>query len=87
MKNLTEVLKLCEEDIKSKNFYILEMTFFLGVFEKRWTWNISVSSNVVPKIISEICLFVQSDFHKGKKLDDKIKNLNQNLFCESIPFL
>ena len=46
---------------------------------------ISVTSNVVPEIISEICLLVQSDFPKAKQLDDQIKNLNQSLFCESNP--
>ncbi|MDA9724683.1 4-hydroxy-tetrahydrodipicolinate synthase [Gammaproteobacteria bacterium] len=87
MKNLTEVLKLCEEDIKSKNFFLYSGDDFssLEFLKRGGHGTISVSSNVVPKIISEICLFVQSDFSKAKKLDDKIKNLNQNLFCESNP--
>ena len=46
---------------------------------------ISVTSNVVPEIISEICQLVKNDFSMAKKLDDQIKNLNQNLFCESNP--
>jgi len=87
MKNLSEVLKLCEEDIKGKNFFLYSGDDFssLEFLKKGGHGTISVTSNVVPKIISEICLLVQSDFSKAKKLDDQIKNLNQNLFCESNP--
>ncbi len=87
MKNLSEVLKLCEEDIQGKNFFLYSGDDFssLEFLEKGGHGTISVTSNVVPEIVSEICLLVQSDFSKAKKLDDKIKNLNQNLFCESNP--
>ena len=87
MKNLDEVLKLCEEDIKSKNFFLYsgDDFSFLEFLKKGGHGTISVTSNVVPEIISEICLLVQSDFSKAKQLDDQIKNLNQSLFCESNP--
>ena len=87
MKNLSEVIKLCEENIKSKNFFLYsgDDFSFLEFLKKGGHGTISVTSNVVPEIISEICLFVQSDFRKAKQLDDQIKNLNQSLFCESNP--
>ena len=87
MKNLSEVLKLCKEDIKSKNFFLYsgDDFSFLEFLKKGGHGTISVTSHVVPEIISEICLLVQSDFPKAKQLDDQIKNLNQSLFCESNP--
>ncbi len=87
MKNLSEVLKLCEEDIKSKNFFLYSGDDFssLEFLKKGGHGTISVSSNVVPEIISQICLLVKTDFPKAKQLDDQIKDLNQNLFCESNP--
>ena len=87
MKNLSEVIELCEEDIKGKNFFLYSGDDFssLEFLKKGGHGTISVSSNVVPEIISEICLLVEKDFSKAKKLDDRIKNLNQNLFCESNP--
>ena len=87
MTNLSEVLKLCEEDIKDKNFFLYSGDDFssLEFLKKGGHGTISVSSNVVPEIVSEICLLVQNDFSKAKKLDDRIKNLNKSLFCESNP--
>ncbi len=70
MKNLSEVLKLCEADIKSKNFFLYsgDDFSFLEFLKKGGHGTISVTSNVVPEIISEICLLVQSDFSKAKQL-------------------
>jgi 4-hydroxy-tetrahydrodipicolinate synthase len=87
MKNLTKILKLCDADIKSKNFFLYsgDDFSFLDFLKIGGHGTISVTSNVVPKIICEICQLVNSDFSKAKKLDDQIKNLNQNLFCESNP--
>ena len=72
---------MCEENIKSKNFFLYsgDDFSFLEFLKKGGHGTISVTSNVVPEIISEICLLVKSDFSQAKKLDDKIKNLNQNL--------
>ena len=87
MKNLSKILELCDENIKSKNFFLYsgDDFSFLEFLKKGGHGTISVTSNVVPEIISEICFLVQSDFPKAKHLDDQIKNLNQNLFCESNP--
>ena len=87
MKNLSEVLKLCEEEIQNKNFFLYsgDDFSFLEFLKGGGHGTISVTSNVVPEIISEICQLVKNDFSMAKKLDDQIKNLNQNLFCESNP--
>lgn len=87
MKNLTAVIKLCEEEINGKNFFLYSGDDFssLDFLKKGGHGTISVSSNVVPGIVSEICNLVHNDFSKAKKLDGKIKMLNQNLFCESNP--
>ena len=78
---------MCEENIKSKNFFLYsgDDFSFLEFLKKGGHGTISVTSNVVPEIISEICSLVQSDFPRAKQLDDQIKNLNQSLFCESNP--
>ena len=87
MKNLFEVLKSCEKDIKSNKFFLYSGDDFssLEFLKNGGHGTISVTSNVVPEIISEICLHVKKDFSKAKQLDDQIKDLNQNLFCESNP--
>ena len=78
---------LCKEDIKSKNFFLYSGDDFssLEFLKNGGHGTISVTSNVVPEIISEICLNVKNDFSRAKQLDDQIKELNQNLFCESNP--
>ena len=87
MKNHSEVLNLCEEEINSGNFslYSGDDFSFLEFLQKGGHGTISVTSNVVPNIVSEICDLVNSDFTKAKKLDDSLQPLNKNLFCESNP--
>ena len=46
---------------------------------------ISVSSNIVPNIISEICKIAKKDYEAAKDLDDSLKELNKYLFIESNP--
>ena len=87
MKNHSEVLNLCAEEIKSGNFYLYSGDDFssLEFLQKGGHGTISVTSNVVPNIVSEICDLVNSDFTKAKKLDESLQQLNKNLFCESNP--
>ena len=87
MKNHSEVLNLCAEEINSGNFclYSGDDFSFLEFLQKGGHGTISVTSNVVPNIVSEICDLVNSDFTKAKKLDDSLQPLNKNLFCESNP--
>ena len=87
MKNHSEVLNLCAEEINSGNFYLYSGDDFssLEFLQKGGHGTISVTSNVVPNIVSEICDLVNSDFTKAKKLDESLQQLNKNLFCESNP--
>ena len=87
MKNHSEVLNLCAEEINSGNFCLYSGDDFssLEFLQKGGHGTISVTSNVVPDIVSEICDLVNSDFTKAKKLDESLQQLNKNLFCESNP--
>ena len=87
MKNHSEVLNLCAEEINSGNFRLYSGDDFssLEFLQKGGHGTISVTSNVVPNIVSEICDLVNSDFTKAKKLNESLQQLNKNLFCESNP--
>ena len=87
MKNHSEVLNLCAEEINSGNFRLYSGDDFssLEFLQKGGHGTISVTSNVVPNIVSEICDLVNSDFTKAKKMDESLQQLNKNLFCESNP--
>ncbi len=87
MKNHSEVLNLCAEEINSGNFLLYSGDDFssLEFLQKGGHGTISVTSNLVPNIVSEICDLVNSDFTKAKKLDESLQQLNKNLFCESNP--
>lgn len=48
--------------------------------------NISVTANVAPKIMSEICAAaLAGNLQLAEELNDKVANLNNILFCESNP--
>ena len=87
MKNHSEVLKLCKEEIENKNFLLYSGDDFssLEFLKNGGHGTISVTSNVVPDIVSEICKVVDTNYSKAKELDDSLELLNKNLFCESNP--
>lgn len=87
MKNHSEVLKLCKEEIENKNFLLYSGDDFssLEFLKNGGHGTISVTSNVVPDIVSEICKVVDNNYSKAKELDDSLEVLNKNLFCESNP--
>tara|TARA_B100000035_G_C21022356_1_gene564612 strand:+ start:632 stop:1522 length:891 start_codon:yes stop_codon:yes gene_type:complete len=87
MKNHSEVLKLCKEEIENNNFLLYSGDDFssLEFLKNGGHGTISVTSNIVPDIVSEICKVVDSNYSKAKELDDSLKVLNKNLFCESNP--
>ena len=48
--------------------------------------NISVTANVVPKLMSELCAAaLQGNQEVAEQINNKISNLNNILFCESNP--
>ena len=87
MKNHFEVLKLCKEEIENNNFLLYSGDDFssLEFLKNGGHGTISVTSNIVPDIVSEICKLVDTNYSKAKELDDSLKVLNKNLFCESNP--
>tara|TARA_B100000963_G_C22634427_1_gene676751 strand:+ start:3285 stop:4175 length:891 start_codon:yes stop_codon:yes gene_type:complete len=87
MKNHSKVLRLCKDVIDRKKFFLYSGDDFssLQFMKMGGHGTISVTSNVVPKIVSEICNYIESDFSKAKELDDSLKNINNCLFCESNP--
>ena len=87
MKNHSEVLKLCKEEIENNNFSLYSGDDFssLEFLKNGGHGTISVTSNVVPDIVSEICKVVDTNYSKAKELDDSLELLNKNLFCESNP--
>ena len=87
MKNHSEVLKLCKEEIENNNFLLYSGDDFssLEFLKNGGHGTISVTSNIVPDIVSEICKLVNTNYSKAKELDDSLKVLNKNLFCESNP--
>ena len=87
MKNHSEVLKLCKEEIENNNFLLYSGDDFssLEFLKNGGHGTISVTSNIVPDIVSEICKLVDTNYSKAKELDDSLEVLNKNLFCESNP--
>lgn len=87
MKNHSEVLKLCKEEIENNNFLLYSGDDFssLEFLKNGGHGTISVTSNIVPDIVSEICKVIDANYSKAKVLDDSLKVLNKNLFCESNP--
>ena len=48
--------------------------------------NISVTSNIVPKAMSQVFeLALAGDFDKASEIHDTVKHLHNDLFCESSP--
>ena len=87
MENHSEVLKLCKDEIENNNFFLYSGDDFssLEFLKNGGHGTISVVSNIVPDIVSEICKVIDTDFSKAKELDDSLEFLNKNLFCESNP--
>ena len=87
MKNHSEVLKLCKEEIENNSFLLYSGDDFssLEFLKNGGHGTISVTSNIVPDIVSEICKVIDTNYSKAKELDDSLKVLNKNLFCESNP--
>ena len=87
MQNHKKVLDLCKKEIDSDNFllYSGDDFSFLEFLKLGGHGTISVTSNVVPNLVANICNLINSNFQEAKKLDDSLQNLNKNLFCESNP--
>lgn len=87
MDNHLKVLDLCKEEINSDRFFLYSGDDFssLEFLKRGGHGTISVTSNVVPDLVSRICHLVNSNYEEAKTIDNSLQNLNQNLFCESNP--
>ena len=87
MENLASLKTLCKEEIHNNNFSLFSGDDFssLEFLANGGDGTISVSSNIVPKVISDICKLVKKDYSTAKSLDDSIQELNKYLFIESNP--
>ena len=87
LSRLEELLKLLE-DKEIGDFYLYSgddptATSFILNGGKG---TISVTANIVPEIISEICkLSLEGEYQKALDLDSKLVDLNEMLFVESNP--
>ena len=87
MNNLEEIKKLCRDEIKDNKFFLYsgdDATSY-EFLTRGGHGTISVSSNIVPKLISEMTRLALEKNEEGKKIDEKITALNKILFVESNP--
>ena len=87
MANLESLKTLCKEQIESKNFFLYSGDDFssLEFMSRGGNGTISVSSNIVPSIVVEICNSIKKDMNLAKSIDESLSDLNKNLFIESNP--
>ena len=87
MQNHKKVLDLCKKEIDRDKFFLYSGDDFtsLEFLKLGGHGTISVTSNVVPNLVANICNLINSNFQEAKRLDDSLQNLNKNLFCESNP--
>ena len=87
MNNLEDIKKLCSEEIKDEKFFLYsgdDATSY-EFLVRGGHGTISVSSNIVPNMISEKTRLAMDKNEAGKKIDEKINALNKILFVESNP--
>ena len=78
-----EIRALCNDD-----FILLsgDDETFLDLIEIGATGNISVTANVAPKLMSQICLAaLQGDMTTAHSLNKNLLTLHEHLFCEANP--
>ncbi|MBV13141.1 MAG: 4-hydroxy-tetrahydrodipicolinate synthase [Flavobacteriaceae bacterium] len=85
---LKELKNLCSKEIENNNFYLYsgdDATSY-EFMKNGGHGTISVSSNIIPKLISEMSNFALNNNDKeGRSIHEKIYGLNKILFVESNP--
>ena len=76
------LMKLCSENIKI--FTGDDKTSMIDIVDG-FSGNISVTANVAPGMMHEMCQFAASGTIKASELNDKLDILHDSLFCESNP--
>ncbi|MAJ84034.1 MAG: 4-hydroxy-tetrahydrodipicolinate synthase [Gammaproteobacteria bacterium] len=87
LKNLEEIQRLCEKQISEDNFFLYsgDDASSCEFMKRGGHGTISVSSNIVPKLISEMTELAISKSKEAEKINKKIDALNEILFVESNP--
>ena len=76
-------MKLCSENIK---IFTGDDKTSMGDIIDGFSGNISVTANVAPKMMHEMCQFAATgDTAKASELNNKLDILHDSLFCESNP--
>ena len=77
------LMKLCSENIK---IFTGDDKTSMGDIIDGFSGNISVTANVAPKMMHEMCEFAATgDSTKASELNNKLDILHDSLFCESNP--
>ena len=87
MDNLEELKNLCKNQIKDQNFFLYsgDDASSCEFLKRGGHGTISVSSNLVPKLIAEMTSLAINGNEKAEKINKKIDALNTILFIESNP--
>tara|TARA_B100000900_G_scaffold94006_1_gene77234 strand:+ start:2210 stop:3106 length:897 start_codon:yes stop_codon:yes gene_type:complete len=87
MKNLEDLKNLCKSEIDSGEFFLYsgDDFTFLEFLNLGGHGTISVTSNIVPAIVSKICKLAEINFSEAQALEESLKELNELLFSESNP--
>ncbi len=87
-KRMDDLVKISEKLKNKKNFSILsgDDATFNSFMQKGADGVISVAANVIPKVISQICILnLNKEFDKAFDLNKKFLNLYDLLFVDSNP--
>ena len=87
MDNLEELKKLCKKQINDQNFFLYsgDDSSSCEFLKRGGHGTISVSSNLVPKLIAEMTNLAMKGDEEAEKINKKIDALNTILFIESNP--
>ena len=87
MENLENLKKLCKKQIKDQNFFLYsgDDASSCEFLKRGGHGTISVSSNLVPKLIAEMTRLAMKGDEEAEKINKKIDSLNTILFIESNP--
>ncbi len=77
-----ELLKACPEDFA---IYSGDDPINCQIISEGAAGAISVTANLLPKEIAEVCKLAKTDFAKAKQLDDTLQSLHRDLFVEPNP--
>ena len=90
MNNLEDIKKLCKKEILEESFFLYsgdDATSY-QFLKRGGHGTISVSSNIIPNLISEmtsLAMNQEDESKSGEKINQRIEGLNRILFVESNP--